>query len=62
MPTPKKKMPKARTSSRRSQWKGTPPTFAECPQCHQPKRPHHLCPTCGHYRGREVEPLRTSAH
>jgi large subunit ribosomal protein L32 len=26
----------------------------ECPQCHSPKLPHHVCPTCGTYNGREV--------
>jgi large subunit ribosomal protein L32 len=47
-------MPKAKTSSRRSQWKGTAPTYAECPQCHQPKLPHRVCANCGYYDGRQV--------
>ena len=25
-----------------------------CPQCHQPRRPHRVCPHCGFYGGREV--------
>jgi large subunit ribosomal protein L32 len=26
----------------------------ECPQCHQPKRPHFVCDFCGTYDGRQV--------
>ncbi len=51
---------RAATSGGRTH-KASVPALVECPQCHQPKRPHHVCPTCGTYRGREVEPLRTSA-
>jgi len=54
MPTPKRKMARSRTSQRRSQWKSTPPTYAECPQCHQPKLPHRVCANCGYYGGRQV--------
>lgn len=27
---------------------------AECPNCGELKRPHHICSHCGHYDGREV--------
>ena len=30
------------------------PTLNECPQCHKPRRPHRVCPSCGFYAGREV--------
>ena len=61
MATPKRRKTKAKGAQRAAHWKATPPTYAECPQCHQPKRPHRVCPTCGTYRGREVEPLRLQA-
>ena len=27
---------------------------AECPNCGELKRPHHVCGSCGHYADREV--------
>ena len=27
---------------------------AECPNCGELKRPHHVCPSCGYYDDREV--------
>jgi large subunit ribosomal protein L32 len=55
MPVPKRKTSKCRTRSRKANWKATtPPAVNECPQCHEPKQPHHICPTCGTYAGREV--------
>ena len=33
----------------RSRW-----ASSECPQCHEPKPPHRVCPNCGYYRGRQV--------
>ena len=27
---------------------------AECSNCGELKRPHHVCPECGHYGDREV--------
>ena len=61
MAVPKRKQSKARRDKRRAQHKLSAPAVIECPQCHQPKRPHRVCPTCGTYRGREVEPLHTPA-
>ena len=49
MAVPKRKMSKARRDSRRAN-----PGFVECPQCHEPKMPHHVCTECGYYDGKEV--------
>lgn len=54
MATPKRKKTKSKSRMRASQWKGVVPTYAECPQCHQPKLPHRVCGNCGYYAGREV--------
>lgn len=27
---------------------------ADCPNCGEQKRPHHVCPSCGHYDSREI--------
>jgi large subunit ribosomal protein L32 len=61
MAVPKRKTSKSRRDKRRAPHKLSTPVVHECPQCHQPKRPHRVCPTCGTYRGREVEPLRLPA-
>jgi large subunit ribosomal protein L32 len=58
MAVPKKKTSKARRDKRRAQHKIEAPRVNECPHCHRPKRPHHVCSNCGTYRGREVEPFR----
>lgn len=54
MAVPKRKKSRSRTRSRRSQWQGAPPSYSECPQCHQPKLPHKVCRNCGYYAGREA--------
>lgn len=54
MALPKKKYPKSRQGKRRSHMAATAPAVVDCPQCHSPKLPHHVCKTCGSYAGREV--------
>ncbi|MEZ5102607.1 MAG: 50S ribosomal protein L32 [Thermoleophilia bacterium] len=61
MAVPKRKTSKARRDKRRATHTLKTVGLHECAQCHRPKRPHHVCPTCGHYKGREVEPLRLPA-
>ena len=54
MAVPKRKMSKARRDSRRANWKLEVPGYVECPQCHEPKLPHHVSTECGYYDGKEV--------
>ncbi|MFO8060464.1 MAG: 50S ribosomal protein L32 [Bacillota bacterium] len=54
MAVPKKKHSRARRDRRRAQTKVTVPQLTECPRCHEMKRPHHVCPNCGYYKGRMV--------
>ena len=54
MAVPKNKVSKARRDKRRANWKLTAPNLVECPQCHQLKLPHRVCPSCGQYKGKEV--------
>ena len=56
MAVPKKKTSPSRRNMRRSHHALSPPTYAECPDCGELKRPHHMCQSCGHYDGREVVP------
>jgi large subunit ribosomal protein L32 len=61
MAVPKKKTSPSRRNMRRSHHALSAPVYAECPDCGELKRPHHLCPACGHYGGREVVPQETAA-
>ena len=55
---PKRRLSKARQGSRLAHVARTAPKYEECPQCHSPKMPHHACPTCGNYNGREVVKIK----
>jgi len=61
MAVPKRKTSKTRRDKRRTHQCLEAPRPNICPVCHQPKRPHYMCPTCKRYRDREVEPLRADA-
>ncbi len=54
MANPKRRFSKARTRTRRSQWKTSAAATVPCPNCKSPILPHHVCPTCGQYKGRQV--------
>jgi len=57
MPNPKRRHSKARTRYRRTHDALKPISTSECPQCHEHKQPHRVCPNCGYYRGRQARPV-----
>jgi large subunit ribosomal protein L32 len=54
MPNPKRRHSKARRDSRRAHDHLKSPGLAQCPNCHEPKQPHRVCPHCGFYKGKAV--------
>jgi large subunit ribosomal protein L32 len=59
---PKRKMSRSNTRARRSQWKTTAATLTACPRCKAEKLPHHACPACGAYDGRQYAEALRSEH
>ena len=57
--TPKQRISRKRRGDRRSHQHIKPVQLVECPQCGQPRMPHHVCPSCGTYRGRQVLAVKT---
>ena len=58
-PLPKRKIAHARQGERRSHFKLEAKALMNCPQCNTPKLPHHACPTCGSYNGREAVAVKS---
>lgn len=55
MAVPKRKTSQSKTSSRKSaNMKKTATNISLCPQCHEAKLPHRVCPNCGFYDGKDV--------
>jgi len=61
MAVPKQKTSKSRRNMRRSHHALSVSAYAECPNCGELKRPHHVCDACGHYDQREVVKPQESA-
>ncbi|MEW6333508.1 MAG: 50S ribosomal protein L32 [Thermodesulfobacteriota bacterium] len=57
MPNPIKRHSKSRRNMRRAHDALKPAAPTACPQCRAPKLPHHVCPNCGTYKGREIVPI-----
>jgi large subunit ribosomal protein L32 len=56
---PKRKISKARKGERRAHLHLVAVQLMECPQCHEPKLSHVVCPRCGFYNGVEVVKPKT---
>ena len=54
MAVPKKRMSKSKTRMRRAHQAVSATNLSSCPQCGEPKAPHRVCGSCGHYRGRQI--------
>lgn len=55
MAVPKRRHSKARTNSRRANWRRLEINEANiCPNCREPKLPHRACLSCGTYKRRQV--------
>jgi len=54
MALPKHKISKSKRDMRRAHKKLAAVAITQCPQCGEAKLPHHVCPECGVYKGRDV--------
>lgn len=54
MAVPKRKTSTSKRNMRRSHDRIDLAGMSECPDCGEMMRPHHACPHCGFYKGREV--------
>lgn len=63
MAVPKKKISKSRRGMRRAHDALKAVNSVECPNCGARKLPHHICSSCGHYKGRQVfaQPVEVNA-
>ncbi len=60
MAVPKRKKSTSRRNMRRAHDALHASAMSECPNCGEMMRPHHVCPSCGHYKGREVQVKETA--
>lgn len=58
MPLPKRRFSRARRDKRRTQLNLKATGLSRCPQCGASVLSHRICRSCGHYRGRQVMPVK----
>ncbi len=55
MAVPKRRTTRSKRNMRRANHdKVTAPNLIPCPNCSEPMIAHRICPSCGHYKGREM--------
>ena len=54
MANPKRRHSQARRDKKRAHHALPRVGVSVCPNCHESKLPHRVCPHCGQYKGREV--------
>ncbi|MFH1646012.1 MAG: 50S ribosomal protein L32 [Candidatus Omnitrophota bacterium] len=54
MGLPKRRHSNTRTRKRRTHDKVDAPALTKCTKCGEAILSHHLCPSCGYYKGRAV--------
>jgi large subunit ribosomal protein L32 len=54
MAVPFRKTSKTVKRKRRTHFKLSLPGMVACPNCGESKLAHHVCKSCGHYKGKEV--------
>ncbi len=54
MAVPKKRRSLRKRRQRRAQQKLVAPMPVSCPNCKSAMAAHHICPSCGHYSGKEI--------
>ena len=54
MANPKYKTSHSKTRRRRANIHLEAPAVTTCPECKEPMMLHHVCPSCGKYRGKQI--------
>jgi len=61
MPGPKSRVSRSKRGMRRSHDFATPVTVIGCSNCGAVVKPHHVCPSCGYYKGKEIVVAQATA-
>lgn len=61
MASPKSRISRSRRGMRRAHDFATPKTVVNCSNCGSVVKPHHVCPSCGYYKGKEIVVAQAAA-